>query len=94
MSPLALILALAVTVRITCWAAHANPAHWRGRQIIYFGLALSLGLIVGGAWALALGSDHGGATLLAGTAMLLLINRRSPFRTAPSFRAESRNPPR
>lgn len=77
---LTLILAVAVTVRITCWGAHADRTLWDGRQPVFFGMALGLSLIVGGAWGLVVAWKYAGIVLLVGIDLLLLANKRSPFR--------------
>ena len=77
---LAFVLSVAVTVRIACWAARADRTTWAGRQFVYFGMALGLSMIVGGAWGTVVRYEHASSIVLAGVAMLILANRRSPFR--------------
>lgn len=77
---LTFILALAITIRIACWAAHADRTKWAERQFVYFGMALGLSMIVGGAWGTVVRYEHASSIVLAGVAMLILANRRSPFR--------------
>ena len=77
---LTFIMAVAVTVRIACWAAHADRAQWAGKQLIYHGQAFGLAMIVGGAWGVVLRYEYADIILLIGVSTLLLINRRSPFR--------------
>jgi hypothetical protein len=86
---LTLILAIALTIRITCWGAHADRALWDGRQIVFFGMALGLGMIVGGAWGLLVSWHYAGILLLAGISLLLLTNSRSPFRPGRGLSGKS-----
>lgn len=89
MNLLILILAVAVTIRITCWSAHADRTKWDGRQIVFFGMALGLGMIVGGAWGLLVSWQYAGILLLAGVGLLLLTNSRSPFRPGRGLSGKS-----
>jgi hypothetical protein len=77
---LTFILALAITIRIACWAAHADRTKWAERQFVYFGMALGLSMIVGGAWAIVVRCQYADIILLVGVSLLILSNRRSPFR--------------
>lgn len=77
---LTFILALTITIRIACWAAHADRAKWADRQFVYFGMAFGLSMIVGGAWGTVVRYEHASSIVLAGVAILILANRRSPFR--------------
>jgi hypothetical protein len=85
---LTFILAVAVSVRILCWGADgASKLHsWTGCKRKYYSMVLGISLIFGSAWGLVLSfifdwlTLPAGVLLLAGVDLLLLSNKRSPFR--------------
>lgn len=88
MSTLTIILALAVTIRIACWGADEKSKRhvWTGPKWKYYSMAAGVSLIVGSAWGLVFSFTFtwmtvpSGVLLLAGIDLLLLANKRSPFR--------------
>ena len=85
---LTLILAVAVTIRILCWGVgeKSKRHNWTGGKCKYYGMVAGVSLIVGGAWGLAFSFVFDGLVLpaglllLTGVDLLLLSNKRSPFR--------------
>ena len=79
---LTFILAMAVTIRVLCWGVDEKSKRysWTGGKWKYYSMAAGVSLIVGSAWVLVLKPSIEGVVLLAGIDMLLLANKRSPFR--------------
>ena len=85
---LTFILAIAVTIRVLCWGVDEKSKRysWTGDKWKYYSMVAGVSLIVGGAWGLVFSFTFdwvtlpAGVLLLAGIDLLLLSNKRSPFR--------------
>ena len=76
------ILAMALTIRILCWGVDAGskPYSWTGTKRKYYSMVIGISVIFASAWGLVLNPSVEGMVLLAGVDLLLLANKRSPFR--------------
>ena len=77
-----LLLAILVTIRVGCWGAHADRKKWPGKlAFTYWGMVIALSLIVGGGWGMVINDSMAPTLLFFGVSLLIMVNKRSPFRS-------------
>lgn len=83
-----LVLAIAISIRILCWASEKSSKRcmWSGNKLVYTSMITGISFIFTGSWALVLSNIFSwltypsGVMLLIGIDLLILVNKRSPFR--------------